>query len=355
MTLGAQAQLLHGLTFTVGLDLALRSPGFAYGPSLPPWNLLFGMAYPFDLVTRVVTVEVPVEKVEPMREGLIAGRVTTTIGAPIEGAVIGITGRPYSRVLTDADGTFQTAPLVPGTVELVIAAKGFDAVSARVDIIAGQTANVAFTLTPRIPPAKAVGRIIDESGQGVVAALKLAGPQIAEEKSDDTGNFAVSIQPGQYALRVDADRYFSKVSQLTVTEGHEMPATVTLRNRPAKAAVIFQDGKFKLRQPVVFKSTGKTPSADLMPTSTRVLDEVADVLINHPEIRQLRVEAHWDRTLPPAKAQELTDAQAKAIARYLTDGGVGSERIVAEGMGATKPAAKGSKTKNRRVEFAVVN
>jgi outer membrane protein OmpA-like peptidoglycan-associated protein len=90
-----------------------------------------------------------------------------------------------------------------------------------------------------------------------------------------------------------------------------------------------------------------------------LLDEVVDVLVNHPEIRQLRVEAHWDRSLPPAQVQELTDAQAKAVARYLADQGAGQERVVPVGMGATKPVVpnlgKAAKLKNRRIEFVVVN
>jgi hypothetical protein len=359
VTLGVQAQVVYGLTFTFGLDLALRSPGYAYAPSLPPWNLLFGMGYPFDLVTRVVTVRMPAEKVEPLREGLVAGRVTTTSGTPIEGAVVGITGRLYSRVLTDADGTFQSVPLPPGPVELVVVANGFETFSARIEVIAGQIANVAFTLTPRAPAARAVGRITEDSGKGVAAALKLAGPQIAEGKSDESGNFAVPVPPGQYVLRVDADQYLSKVVALTVAEGREDAVSVILRSRPVVAGVTFQDGKFKLRQPVAFKSVGKKPSSELTAGAFHLLDEVVDVLVTHPEIRQLRVEAHWDRSLPPAKAQELTDAQAKAVAQYLADQGVGQERVVPVGMGATKPVVpnlgKAAKLKNRRIEFVVVN
>ena len=216
VTLGVQAQFVHGLTLTVGLDLALRSPGYAYAPSLAPWNLLFGVGYPFDLLTRVVTVRVPAEKVEPIREGLVAGRVTTTAGTPIEGAVVGVTGRPYSRVMTDADGTFQSVPLAPEPVELVVVANGFETFSARIDILAGQIANVAFTLLPRAPAARAVGHVTEDSGKGVAAALKLAGPQIAEGKSDELGNFAVPVSPGQYVLRIDADQYLSKAVPLTV-------------------------------------------------------------------------------------------------------------------------------------------
>ena len=114
-----------------------------------------------------------------------------------------------------------------------------------------------------------------------------------------------------------------------------------------------------MRQAVTFKSAGSKPSSELTAGALRLLDEVVDVLVNHPEIRQLRVEAHWDRTLPPARAQELTDAQAKAVAQYLADQGVGQERVVAEGMGASKPLVpnlgKAAKPKNRRIEFAVVN
>jgi len=358
LTLGVQAQIAHGLTLTLGLDVALHSPGYAYAPSLAPWNLLFGMGYPFSLLPRVVTHEVPVEKIEAQPKGLVAGRVVNTVGTPIEGAVIGVAGRAYSRVLTDTDGTFQSVPLAPGPIELVIVANGFDTVSAKLDVIAGQAANVVFALTPHVPAARAVGHIGDSSGKGVAAALKLAGPQIAEGRSDESGAFSVPVVPGQYVLRIDADQYLSKLVHLTVAEGQENAVKVTLRARPALANVTFNDGKFKLRQPVAFTLAGRQPSAELASGSFRLLDEVVDVLVNHPEIRQVRVEAHWGSGLAAAKAQELTDAQAKAVAQYLVEQGVGPERVVSAGMGATKPLVPNlgkGKLKNRRIEFVVAN
>jgi outer membrane protein OmpA-like peptidoglycan-associated protein len=317
------------------------------------------MGYPFSLLPRVVTRHEPVESAEPLRKGLVAGRVVGTIGTPIDGAVVGVTGRPYSRVLTDADGTFQSVPLEPGPIELVIVANGFEPVSSKMDVIAGQTANVLFTLTPRAPAARAIGRIANGSGRGVAASLKLAGPQMAEGRSDESGNFAVAVVPGQYAMRIDADQHLSKVVLLTVAEGREESVSVILGSRPAIAGVIFQDGKFKLRQAIAFKLKGKKPSSELTAGALPLLDEVVDVLVNHPEIRQVRVEAHWDSGLPAAKAQELTDAQAKAVAQYLVDQGVGQERVALVGMGAQKPMVpslgKAVKLKNRRVEFVVVN
>jgi outer membrane protein OmpA-like peptidoglycan-associated protein len=361
VTFGVQAQVLHGLTLTAGLDVALRSPGYANGPALVPWNVLFGLGFPVDLVPRVVrtvSVEKVVTRESPMREGLIAGRVISVAGAPVEGAVVGVSGRQHARVVTDADGTFQSVPLLPGPAEVVALANGFEVVTVKTEVIAGQTANVVIRLTPKAPATRAIGRVSDDVGKGVVASIKLAGPQIAEGKSDESGNFAVPAQPGIYAMRVDADQFLSKEVQITVADGRENAASITLHSRPAVPGVTYQDGKIKLRQAVTFKPAGKSGSSTLTAGMPHLLDEVVDVLVNHPEIHQVRAEAHWDSGLAPAKAQALTDAQAKAVAKYLVDQGIAADRVVAAGMGSKKPIVPNlgkGKVKNRRVEFAVTN
>jgi outer membrane protein OmpA-like peptidoglycan-associated protein len=190
-----------------------------------------------------------------------------------------------------------------------------------------------------------------------VASLKLAGPQIAEGRSDESGNFAIPVAPGNYVLRVDADQYLSKELQVTVGEGRESSMAITLRTRPAVGGVTFQDGKFKLRQAVTFKSVGGKPSSELTAGMPHLLDEVVDVLVNHPEIRQVRVEAHWDGSMNAAKAQALTDEQAKTVAKYVVEQGIAADRVVAAGMGSKKPLVPNlgaGKSKNRRVEFVVV-
>jgi outer membrane protein OmpA-like peptidoglycan-associated protein len=360
VTLGVQGQVLHGLTLTVGIDLAVRSPGYPYAPALAPWNLLFGIGYPLDLVPRIVrhvAVEKVVTKEVQLREGTMAGRVISATGTPIEGAVVGVAGRLHSKVVTEADGSFQGVPMAPGPVELVVIANGFETATVRTEIVAGQTANLVFRLTPKAPPARATGRVSDDSGKGLVAAIKLAGPQIAEGKSDESGNFSIPVAPGSYAMRVDADQYLSKEVQVTVAEGREAGVSVTLRTRPAVGGATFRDGKLKLRQAITFKSAGRKPSAQLTAGMPHLLDEVVDVLVNHPEIRQVRVEAHWDSSISAAKAQGLTDEQAKVVAKYLVDQGIASDRVIPVGMGAKKPLVPNlgaGKSKNRRVELVAV-
>ncbi|MGA9653679.1 MAG: OmpA family protein, partial [Polyangia bacterium] len=358
VTLGLQAQVLHSLTLTLGLDLELESVGYPYGPPLAPWNFLFGAAVPLDVLPRVVTRKVPVEKVvAAATEGLVAGKVVSSLGTPVDGAVIGVTGRDHSRVLAEADGTFQSVPLPPGPMELFVVATNYENANAKVEVVAGQTANVAITMTPRAPAGKVTGRVVDESGKPVVAAVKLAGPQIAEAKSDDAGNLSIGIQPGQYVLRVEADQYLSREMSVSVVEGVDNPLNIVLRSRPAVPGVVFKDGKITLRQPIAFKANGKKPTAQLEPGATHVVDELIDLLINHPEIRQIRIEAHTDNSLPPPKAQELTDQQAQAIANYVSQQGVPKDQVVAAGMGSQKPRVpnlgKAGKLKNRRVEIVV--
>jgi hypothetical protein len=362
LTLGVQGQVLHGLTLSLGLDVALRSPGYPYAPALVPWNFLFGLSYPLDLVPRIVR-NVQVEKVvtreAPMREGLVAGRVINSAGVPIESAMVGVSGRQHSRVLSDADGTFQSVPLAPGPIELIVMANGYEGAAVKTEVLAGQTANIVVRLVPKAPATRALGRVSDETGKGIAANIKLAGPQIAEGRSDESGNFAIPVSPGLYAARVDADQYLSKELQVNVAEGREAAATVTLHTRPAVAGVSFRDGKFKLHQPITFKGAGKKGAgAELNRGMPLLLDEVVDILVNHPEIRQVRVEAHWDSSLPAAKADALTSAQAKAVAKYLVDQGIAQDRVVPVGMGSKKPLVPNlgkGKLKNRRVELVVVN
>jgi outer membrane protein OmpA-like peptidoglycan-associated protein len=213
-------------------------------------------------------------------------------------------------------------------------------------------------MTPKAPAAKLTGRVVDGSGKAVPAVIKLAGPQIAEAKADESGNLAVGVQPGQYMLRAEAEQYLSREMSVTVIEGVDNPISIIMHARPAIAGVTFKDGKITLRQPISFKLAGKKQTADFAPGATQVIDELIDLLIGHPEIRQIRVETHTDNSLPPPKAQELTDKQAQAIADYIGQQGVPKDHVVVQGMGSKKPRVPNlgaaGKLKNRRVEIEVV-
>jgi outer membrane protein OmpA-like peptidoglycan-associated protein len=361
LTLGTRLQARGGFTVAAGFDVALHSVGFPYGPPLAPWNLLFGIAYPLDLsapklVTRTVTVErrVPVEKKAP--EGNVIGKVVNAVGgSPIEGAIVAVPGRTKSRVATDPDGTFRTAGLPPGLAELDVAAANFEPAQVRTSVVAGQEASVTVILTPRVQKATVTGKVTDDAGKPVAAAtVRFSGPQNAEVKTDDTGTFSTALSGGEYVMRIEADRFMAKESKVALTEGKDQDLSAAIHARPAVTRVTIRDGRLSIRQPVSFKG----PAAEISPTAASVLDEVADVLSTHPEVKRVRIEAHWDSSLPKDKAQELTDQQAKAVASYLAKQGVGESRLEAVGMGAQRPLVPNigtAKMRNRRVEFRLVN
>jgi outer membrane protein OmpA-like peptidoglycan-associated protein len=358
---GLRARTRAGLAVGAGVDLAIKSAGFPYGPPLAPYDVMLTVGHALDLaaprvVTRTVTVErlVPVEKTP--REGFVAGKVVDAVrGTPVEGAIVAVAGRPQSRVATDPDGTFKTAALPPGPAQLEVTAASFVPASIPAAVVAGQEAPVAVTLTPRVEKGKVTGRITDDHGQGVEATVRFSGPQSAEVKADPSGAFSTALPGGAYLVRVDRDGILAKETRLSLADGQQQDLSVSVRSRPAVPRVVVREGKLLVRQPVAFKGAG--PAAEeIAPAAAAVLDELADALLTHPEVKRLRIEAHWDSSLPRDRAQELTDHQAKAICAYLAKQGVSEDRLEAAGLGIERPLVPNigtAKQRNRRVEFHV--
>ena len=104
----------------------------------------------------------------------------------------------------------------------------------------------------------------------------------------------------------------------------------------------------------------KTGSAKLQKRSWALLDQVAQVLLAHPEIKVVRVEGHTDSTGKLNFNMRLSKARADTVVRYLVGrGGVAKERLMSEGFGPTRPVVPDARTReelaqNRRVEFHIV-
>jgi OmpA-OmpF porin, OOP family len=98
-------------------------------------------------------------------------------------------------------------------------------------------------------------------------------------------------------------------------------------------------------------ATGK---ADILPASENVLQEIARMMQQNPEVK-LRVEGHTDSVGSAASNQTLSEKRAQAVVAWLTAHGVNSARLEAKGWGQTKPVADNGtddgRAKNRRVEL----
>jgi OmpA-OmpF porin, OOP family len=97
--------------------------------------------------------------------------------------------------------------------------------------------------------------------------------------------------------------------------------------------------------------------ARIMPDSSELLGQVAQVLKEHPEILEVSIEGHTDDKGSVAFNMSLSQRRADAVKAWLAERGVAGGRLVAKGFGKSKPVdnnrTEEGREMNRRVEFRI--
>jgi OmpA-OmpF porin, OOP family len=126
------------------------------------------------------------------------------------------------------------------------------------------------------------------------------------------------------------------------------------RPPPAAPRVVLTASSITIGEKVQFQ----TGSAEILPVSFGLLDEVAKMLADNPQIESLQVEGHTDSTGTAAINRKLSQQRAESVMRYLASKGVGKGRMSAKGFGPDRPVADNNtdegKEQNRRVEFNIL-
>lgn len=121
-----------------------------------------------------------------------------------------------------------------------------------------------------------------------------------------------------------------------------------------KQLVVITPTKLQILEIVYFQVN----KAALLPRSNKLLDQVAKVLVAHPEIAKLRIEGHTDDRGNDTYNLKLSQQRADSVMKYLVKKGVAADRLEAKGFGETLPLdpAKTNEARaaNRRVEFNIV-
>jgi OmpA-OmpF porin, OOP family len=101
-----------------------------------------------------------------------------------------------------------------------------------------------------------------------------------------------------------------------------------------------------------------TGKATIKKVSDALLDEVAGVLKEHPEILRLEVQGHTDNVGTAGANKILSQARADAVMKAMIKRGIDKARLKARGYGQDKPIEPNTtvdgRSKNRRVQFAIV-
>ncbi|WP_437326976.1 OmpA family protein [Sorangium sp. So ce381] len=119
-------------------------------------------------------------------------------------------------------------------------------------------------------------------------------------------------------------------------------------------AVRMTETEIVILQQVQF-DTGK---ATIKKVSDPLLDEVAGVLKEHPEIAKIEVQGHTDPRGGRAYNIKLSQARAESVMKALVQRGVEAERLASKGYGPDVPIADNDtdegRQKNRRVQFKIL-
>jgi outer membrane protein OmpA-like peptidoglycan-associated protein len=221
--------------------------------------------------------------------------------------------------------------------------------------VAGSSSTVEVALVAKVVNGNVRGKVSDRGGKGLAATIRFHGPQTFEAQADPNGAFSAVLPAGPYRVAVESTGYPAKELPLEVTAGQDRQFDVTLR--PANPDVTLTPQAIVLRVPIKFRAG----APKLTPAIKAELEAVADILADHPEIKTLKIEAHWSgaaRGKAGEAAKNLTEKQATVIKEFLVSKGAPADRIETVGAGGAAPLVPNlgpaNQAKNRRVELVVV-
>lgn len=215
-----------------------------------------------------------------------------------------------------------------------------------------------FELPEKIRAARTTwvkGKVFDKKTlQGLPSRVVLTDLDnrniVSRLQTDEEGNYFIVLPTGKnYAFNVGRKGYLFYSENYALSQTSlDSPLVVNIPLQPleAGAAVVLKN---------IFFNIGKS---DLQQESLPELDLVIALMKENPGMK-IRISGHTDNVGKPEDNLALSRERAKSVVKYLTDNGIESSRLVAEGFGETKPvesnATEEGKSRNRRTEMQVIS
>ncbi len=210
---------------------------------------------------------------------------------------------------------------------------------------------------PRV--AQITGVLVDAETNGPVAgaSVKITDPlnRELELDADARGAFQFGNVPfGTSHVAATAPGYMTSVTKFEIDDRKDLEARISLNKRPETPNVVVTTRELKLKRQVHFTHD----SAELLPDSMAIIEEIAEVLKEHPEITRVEIQGHTDNTGPASYNRRLSQQRAETVVENLTSLGVDPTRLEARGYGPDKPlvpnVSEANRARNRRVQLIVL-
>jgi outer membrane protein OmpA-like peptidoglycan-associated protein len=318
---------LAGVTFNLGVEVGL-------GDRKPfDWNGIFGMSVAFDLIRPP---HIPLARLS----GRIIDRETSQ---PIQ-ATLSFPGSDLAAIQNDpATGEYEITAS-PGVYRVHVEALDYRWVEKGVSLKDGDDLILDFDLAQRkVPKAVLAGKVMDYQSNRPIASARVSfpGAELEPVTTDGAGIFKVTLPPGTYSVKAEAEGYIEQTLPVVLAEdaGKELTFSL-LPHRIRLERVHFAPG-----------------SAAIEPSSYPALDQAVRLLRERPKLR-IEIQGHTDSVGSAASNLQLSQRRAEAVRNYLIQQGVESDRLIARGYGESMPIGDNRTIEgqrlNRRIEFVIL-
>ncbi|RAL22751.1 hypothetical protein DL240_07580 [Lujinxingia litoralis] len=359
-SLGAKAEPLENLGLHLGVDLGLTSSDAeGLGVTLP-YNVIFGMSWNIDASgPKVIIEEREVEtivEVEPTLGYLVGQVVDAESGEPVGGAQIFYEGRELAGQISDGEGgAWRSYGFEPGeALELRVEHPHYEAALASYTVSEGEgTLEVQLTPLPR--EAWVRGQVTDAEGNALADALVRVSGQDGpvEVRTDEDGRFEAQVSAGDYTVAASAEGFLTAGQDVSLEPDGELQMVLSL-SEAGEQLVEIDEERIRINERIYFE----TGAATILDRSFNVLNQVAAVLLENPQVERLQIEGHTDDVGNADFNMELSQARAEEVRNYLVERGIRSERLSAKGFGSELPLVPNTSNRNRslnrRVEFKIL-
>ncbi|MGC1242865.1 MAG: OmpA family protein [Chryseosolibacter sp.] len=210
----------------------------------------------------------------------------------------------------------------------------------------------------------------DSTGLRVLPNTKVSlidggGELMQDYVTGNDGKFIFRVYENEnYELVGETDGYLVKRQPYTMQGRSVDPNTLKqlVTNITLDTTIVLE--KIELNKIFVLENIYyELDKAEIRPDAAKELDKLVQILVDNPEIK-IELSSHTDSIATVEYNMDLSQRRAESAVNYITQRGIGPDRMVAKGYGELRPIARNTnpdgtdnpegRQRNRRTEFKIL-